>query len=188
MGNFFFVFSGFKMSGKTIIIDGCDHLCFSGATHRAQRKAMQFRRKKVITNPKKGPFHHRAPSRCFHRVVRGMVPHKTTRGTNAMNNLKVYDGCPPPYDTKKKMVVPQALRTLRLKPGNAYCSLGEVQSRVGWQYGEVVARLEEARKVKAYKWHLQNKVATADRRKAIKAANNDAKVKPFSALLQQNGY
>lgn len=45
--------------------------------------------KRTATNPKWGPFHHRAPSRVFHRVVRGMLPHKTTRGATALNNLKV---------------------------------------------------------------------------------------------------
>ena len=47
----------------------------------------------------------------------GMIPHKTTRGTEALNRLKVFDGVPPPYDKKKRMVVPAALRVLKLKPG-----------------------------------------------------------------------
>ena len=28
----------------------------------------------------------------------GMIPHKTKRGMEAMNRLKVFDGVPPPYD------------------------------------------------------------------------------------------
>ena len=28
----------------------------------------------------------------------GMIPHKSKRGTEAMNRLKVYDGVPTPYD------------------------------------------------------------------------------------------
>lgn len=28
----------------------------------------------------------------------GMVPHKTKRGMEAMNRMKVFDGIPPPYD------------------------------------------------------------------------------------------
>ncbi len=46
-----------------------------------------------------------------------MVPHKTERGKAAMKRLQCFEGIPPPYDKKKRMVVPQALKVLRLKPG-----------------------------------------------------------------------
>lgn len=45
-----------------------------------------------------------------------MLPHKTDRGTKALKRLKVFDGCPPPYDKQKKMVAPTSLRHLCLKP------------------------------------------------------------------------
>lgn len=69
-----------------------------------------------------------------------MVAHKTARGKAALDRLKVFEGIPPPYDTKKRMVVPQALRVLRLKPGRKYCSVGRLSSEFGWNYGEVVSR------------------------------------------------
>ena len=69
-----------------------------------------------------------------------MIPHKTARGTAAMERLKVFEGVPPPYDKKKKMVVPQALRVLRLKPGRKYCTVGRLSHEVGWKYQDVVAR------------------------------------------------
>ena len=64
------------------------------------------------------------------------------------------------------MVVPEALRVLRLKPGRKYCTvkvgqLPEILSfveliipqrlshEVGWGYKDVVDRLEEKRKIKA---------------------------------------
>ena len=52
-----------------------------------------------------------------------MVPHKTARGTAALERLKLYEGVPPPFDRKKRMVVPEALRVLRLKPGRKYCTV-----------------------------------------------------------------
>ena len=72
-------------------------------------------KKRHHTNPKKGPIHFRAPSRMFWRVVRGMLPHKTARGQAAMSRLKVFEGVPPPYDKQKRMVVPNALRIVRLR-------------------------------------------------------------------------
>jgi hypothetical protein len=76
----------------------------------------------------------------FWRTVRGMIPHKTARGAAAMERLKTFEGVPPPYDTKKRMVVPQALRVLRLKPGRKYCTVGRLGHEFGWKYQDVVSR------------------------------------------------
>ncbi len=90
--------------------------------------------------------------------------------------------------TLQKLVVPDALRALRLAPGHRWCKLGDVQARVGWTYAPVVQKLEVARKTAAFAWHVKRKVARVQHSKAVAAANNDAKVKPFSALLQATGY
>ena len=47
----------------------------------------------------------------------GMIPHKTQRGKDALRRLKAYEGCPPPYDRRKRVVVPGAMRVMCLKPG-----------------------------------------------------------------------
>lgn len=69
-----------------------------------------------------------------------MIPHKTARGAAALERLKVFEGVPPPYDKKKKMVVPQALRVLRLQPGRKYCLVGRLSHEVGWKYQDVVEK------------------------------------------------
>lgn len=69
-----------------------------------------------------------------------MLPHKTARGAAALQRLKTFEGVPPPYDHKKRMVVPQALRVLRLKPGRKYCTVGRLGHEFGWKYQDVVAR------------------------------------------------
>lgn len=69
-----------------------------------------------------------------------MIPHKTARGAAALERLKVFEGVPPPYDKVKKMVVPQALRVLRLQPGRKYCTVGRLSHEVGWKYQDVVGR------------------------------------------------
>ena len=48
-----------------------------------------------------------------------MLPHKTKRGKAALENLKVFEGIPAPYDKIKRLVVPSALRQLKLKPRRA---------------------------------------------------------------------
>ncbi|KAF0758435.1 hypothetical protein AaE_003939 [Aphanomyces astaci] len=132
---------------------------------RNKVKFLQFLNKKSCTNPKKGPLHYRAPSRMFWRTVRGMLPHKTARGAAALQRLKVFDGVPSPYDKVKRLVVPDALRVLRLKANRRYTNLGQLSSQVGWRHHDLVKRLEAKRLVRSeayYKKKLeQNKVVAA---------------------------
>ena len=86
-------------------------------------KYLEFLRKRCNINPNRGAFHFRAPSKIFWRTVRGMVPHKTKRGKECLANLKCYEGVPAPYDKMKRVVVPSALRVLKLKPRRAVSPL-----------------------------------------------------------------
>ncbi len=47
--------------------------------------------------------------------------------------LKVFEGVPAPYDTKKRKVVPDALKHLRLKNYRKFCYLGNLCTLVGWK-------------------------------------------------------
>lgn len=90
----------------------------------------------------------RAPSRILWRTVRGMIPHKTARGAAALERLKSFEGVPHPYDKVKRMVIPDALKVLRLQHGHRYCQLGPLASSIGWKHEEAVKQLEAKRKVK----------------------------------------
>ncbi|KAF7128547.1 hypothetical protein CNMCM5793_003335 [Aspergillus hiratsukae] len=137
-----------------------------------------YLRKMTRFNPTRGgPFHFRAPSRIFYKAVRGMIPHKTPRGAAALERLKVFEGVPPPYDKKKRVVVPQALRVLRLRPGRKYCTVGRLSHEVGWKYQDVVARLEERRKVKSSAYYERKKAARRQLVQAQKTASVDEKTK-----------
>ncbi|OQS06541.1 60S ribosomal protein L13 [Thraustotheca clavata] len=139
---------------------------------------MQFLNKRTATNPKKGPIHYRAPSRMFWRAVRGMLPHKTARGAAALQRLKVFDGVPSPYDKVKRMVVPDALRVLRLKACRRYTNLGKLSSEVGWRHGDLVARLEAKRKLRSeayYKKKLEQSKSVAAATAKVAAAHKELK-------------
>ncbi|GJV87796.1 60S ribosomal protein L13a-4-like protein [Tanacetum coccineum] len=43
-----------------------------------------------------------------------MIPHKTKRDAAALARLKVYEGVPTPYNRKKRMVIPDALKYVTL--------------------------------------------------------------------------
>ena len=49
--------------------------------------------------------------------VRGMTPHKTERGKDALKRLQTFEGVPPPYDKKKLMVIPSALKVSNFQDG-----------------------------------------------------------------------
>ena len=59
-----------------------------------------------------------------------MVPHKTKRGAAALDRFKAFEGIPEPYDKKKRMVVADALKVLRLQHGHRYCLLGDLSTAV----------------------------------------------------------
>eukprot|EP01115_Flamella_aegyptia_P002243 TRINITY_DN136250_c0_g1_i1.p1 TRINITY_DN136250_c0_g1~~TRINITY_DN136250_c0_g1_i1.p1 ORF type:complete len:202 (-),score=62.24 TRINITY_DN136250_c0_g1_i1:125-730(-) len=163
--------------GQKVVVVRCEAINISGSLFRNKLKFKDFLNKRCNPQPKKGPFHFRAPSKIFWRTVRGMLPHNTPRGYAALNRMKVFEGVPPPYNTMKKVVVPEALRVLRLAPGRKYCVLGTLSSEYGWKYRSVVYKLENKRKQKAFA-HYQRKQTLQklfDEAKEQAAISNDSK-------------
>lgn len=95
-----------------------------------------------------------------------MVPHKTARGAAALDRLKVFEGIPGPYDKVKRMVVPDALKVLRLQHGHKNVRLGDLAAQVGWKHNEAVAELEAKRKAKSAAYYEAKKKLRALRAKA----------------------
>ncbi|PRT53888.1 60S ribosomal protein L16-A [Wickerhamiella sorbophila] len=154
------------LNGQHVTVVRCEELNISGEFFRNKLKYHAYLRKATRYNKTHGPFHFRAPSRIFYKAVRGMISHKTPRGKAALARLNVYEGVPPPYDKKKRVVVPQALRVLRLQPGRKYTTVSRLSHEVGWQYKDVVERLEERRKAKSAAYYakkaaLNKKIASA---------------------------
>ncbi|KAI5955725.1 RPL16A [Candida jiufengensis] len=162
------------LNGNKIVIVRAEALNISGNHFRNLLNYKDYLRKSTRYNKTKGPFHFRAPSRIFYKAVRGMIPHKTARGAAALERLKVFEGIPPPYDKQKRVVVPQALRVLRLKPGRKYTTAGKLASAVGWKYESVVDKLEEKRKVKSAEFYAKKKAL--NKKIAAAQANADSEV------------
>ncbi|KAH7437141.1 hypothetical protein KP509_05G058300 [Ceratopteris richardii] len=135
-------------------------------------KYLRFLRKRMNTKPSKGPIHFRAPSRILWRTIRGMIPHKTKRGAAALERLKAFEGVPSPYDKMKRMVIPDALKVLRLQPGHKFCLLGRLSSEVGWHQYDTIKELEEKRKAKAKVFYERKKQLAQLRLKAEKRVEN----------------
>ncbi|KAJ9051633.1 60S ribosomal protein L16A [Entomophthora muscae] len=172
------------LDGQRVVVVRCEEINISGSLFRNKLKYNTYLNKRCLVNPKRGPFHFRAPSRMLYRVIRGMVPHKITRGALALDRIKLFEGIPAPYDKMKRMVIPSALRVLRLKPVRKYTTLNRLASEVGWKYQDVVEKLEEKRKIKAQAYYERVKSIKATKAQIVK---ND-KIEKISAELKQFGY
>lgn len=138
------------------------------------------------TNPGKGPYHFKSPARMVWRTIRGMVHQKTARGQDALARLSTFEGIPHPYDKKKRVVVPAALRILRLKSIREHTVLGDLANSVGWRHQELVKTLEDKRRVNAAAFYEQKKADASLRAKAEAAAESElAKV---NEVLAASGY
>ena len=184
MGRLASVVAKHLLRGQRVVVVRCEALNISGSLFRNKLKFQDFLHKSNNTNPRRNFKHYRSPSRIFWRVLRGMTTHKSPRGKAALARLKVFEGIPYPYDQRKRMVVPFALRLLRLRPTSDFCELSDLSTMVGWNKKAVVDAVEDKRKAKSERFFLnkQKKVV------ARKAALGDKKVAAVSKELAKHGF
>merc|ERR1711915_102698 len=154
--------------------------------YRNKLRYLSFLRKRCNIQPSHGPVHFRAPSKIFWRTIRGMLPHKQARGVHALKRLKVFEGVPPPYDKKQRMVCPQALRVLRLQPQRKYTNLGALAAEVGWQHTEIIQTLEARRKIRSKAFYERKKAYARLRTEASK--NVSEELEGVNSTLAELGY
>ena len=138
------------------------------------------------TNPSKGPFHFKSPAMIVWRTVRGMVHQKTARGQAALKRLSTFDGIPAPYDKQKRVVVPAALRVMRLKPQRDFTVIGDLAHSIGWKHRDLLKRLEAKRKEEAKDFYEKKKEKAALKRKAEDAAASE--LGKVNEVLASAGY
>jgi len=167
------------LNGQKVVVVRCEEIQISGSLFRNQLIFSKFLQHRGNTNPKRGPIHYRSPGRILWRSIRGMMPHKSKRGQAALERLKVFEGVPYPYDHMKRVVVPAALRVLRLKPGRKYCRLGDLAASVGWAHNGLIKKLEAKRMTVSSGHYLRKKTLASLKKKAI--ANLGAKLSGSSS-------
>ena len=165
------------LNGQRVVCVRTEDINVSGSLFRNQLLFRKYLQHKGSSNPARGPFHYRAPSRMLWKAIRGMLPKEKQRSNIAFERLKVFEGIPHPFDKMKRMVIPGALRILRLKPGRKYCRLGDLAARVGWSHEDLIKRLEAKRKLKS--------AATYEVKKTISTLKTKAKTH-VAELLASN--
>ncbi len=85
--------------GNRVVILNCDKALMSGN----KRNILEDFRTKMRKggSSQKGPHHSREPRRIVKRAVRGMLPHKQTRGRAAFKMLKCYNKIPEEYKDRE---------------------------------------------------------------------------------------
>ena len=164
------------LNGQRITVVRCESVIVSGSVYRNKLKYMEFMNKTMSSNPKRGVQHQRAPSRILWRVIRGMLPHKTKRGAAALGRLKCFDGCPLSWNQKKKMVISDALKMVRLRPTSRFCEQGDISKGCGWTKSELLRDLEIKRINTNSKWHKTRVQKSKDRTAKLTTSEDLKKV------------
>ncbi len=82
------------LEGESVVIVNSEKVVISGSKVSVLNDYKQMRGK---GSPEKGPYFPRMPDQILKRTIRGMLPHKKTRGREAFSRLKVYIAIPEEY-------------------------------------------------------------------------------------------
>lgn len=172
------------LRGQEVVVVRAEEVDISGTRHRNRKNFQSYLQKRTNTNPKWGPFHHRAPRMILLKTVRGMLPRKTKRGEEALARFKAFEGVPPQYAKMKRMVVPDALRVTHLRPSSKYTKIGTLAGEMGWKYGALIRKMEEERKVQSAADYEQRKALLKLKQQAI----NNVDLTEEKSILEPSGY
>jgi large subunit ribosomal protein L13 len=78
------------LDGESIAVVNAEQAVITGS----EDDIMARYRKRAEIGSDRGPATIKRPDRLFKRAIRGMLPHKTTRGREAFSNVRVYVGNP----------------------------------------------------------------------------------------------
>ena len=84
--------------GETIDVINCENIVLTGNKKSILEK---YKQRVDRGRPRKGPFIHRTPDRLFRRIVRGMLPYKQSKGSNAFKRVMCHIGIPQKFKDQK---------------------------------------------------------------------------------------
>lgn len=123
-----------------ITVIHAENIVFTGPIERGVGRFASFLNKRKLTNPLKGPFHHRSPSMLFQRIVSRMVPKKKRRGQCALSLLRVFDSCPEELAGTECVVCPKAMLKYTADPIRKFYYVKDLCRKYGWKYYDEVER------------------------------------------------
>lgn len=114
------------LEGETVDIINAEQAVITG------RKELILEKQKTRMargTPVKGPFFDRNPDRFVKRSIRGMLPHRTARGTAALDRIKCHVGVPSKFKDQKA----ESPKYAQLAQSNAleYVTVGRICKLLG---------------------------------------------------------
>jgi large subunit ribosomal protein L13 len=87
-----------SLLGESIDIVNCEKVLISGKKEIIFAK---YDRLKKMGTPVKGPFYSSNPEKFLKRILRGMLPYKQAKGSDAFDRIKCYKGIPSQFEGKE---------------------------------------------------------------------------------------
>jgi len=110
--------------GETVNIVNCEKAVMTG---NKKTLLLEFKRKRDMGIPRKGPFIHRSSDKILKRTVRGMLPYKKEKGRKAFKRIKCY--VRNPEDIKNLETIKEA--NVSKVPNLKYLRLEEISKYMG---------------------------------------------------------
>jgi large subunit ribosomal protein L13 len=112
-----------SLDGQTVAVVNAEHTVITGS----EDDIMETYTKRRELGSDRGPYYPKRPDRIFKRAVRGMLPHKTTRGRDAFESIRIYVGNPYEDDEAELLDGTSLDRLSNIK----FVSLGDVSEELG---------------------------------------------------------
>ena len=109
------------LAGETVAVVNAEGAVITGDESDILAK---YRKRREIGSDR-GPAYPKRPDTIFKRSIRGMLPHKTTRGREAFERVRVYVGNP--YDEAEVLPDTSLDRLSNIR----FVHLGEVSEHIG---------------------------------------------------------
>lgn len=118
------------LQGEKITVVNAEKAIISG---KKISKVLEAKKFLEVGHIKMGPFHYRRPDRIVRKTVRGMLPHRQSKGKQAFRRLRVFIGVPDQLRHTKKEMITEAQAGKLTCP---YFTVGEFAKELGWNHGE----------------------------------------------------
>lgn len=113
------------LEGEEVHIANCENIVILGTPLQIIENYTIRRRLQHKGTPEHSPQWPNVPSLLVRRVIRGMLPWKSTRGKDAFRKLKVYSGNP-------KSLQLATIEDAKFKSDSRFISIGELCKQIGY--------------------------------------------------------
>lgn len=96
------------LEGERVTIVNAEQVVISGRRDATFDAYDAWLKTRILTNPRKGPFHLKRPEELVRGAIQGMLPSGKPRGRMAFRRLRVYCGVPKELSAQEMTSVPEA--------------------------------------------------------------------------------